>query len=357
MSQYITHFFKMLRPPSADSTMPAAHSDFPGRAGLSELSKNKKKKRRACAFADDKAAHSGSGSDGGDADSCSEDDEPTAEDRAMIDDGEVPEDESQALPRLTRRERRLTKDDLRLVREARAEKQRESGVQRRRVLADDSDDLGDSEGGFVVSDGDEEEPEEVQEFSRRLSEIRKGSGVAEKGRYLAGCSRGVLKISPDLPFGLRDPRSGKVVHGTTGAAFVPMERREKVPKRPGVPGFLADARRKEEEERIRLRTKEALSGTPAFKRKFCPSLDDNDMPNFRTHGSLPWSAPSKRHLPEEPSKLAPLFVPGGAQQPSQQAQAQSGGAAGSFFGRTGVFRKKDGQMVRRDRNGLETPVD
>ena len=34
----------------------------------------------------------------------------------MIDDGEVTEDESLALPRLTRRERRLTKDDLRLVR-------------------------------------------------------------------------------------------------------------------------------------------------------------------------------------------------------------------------------------------------
>lgn len=349
MSQYITQFFKMLHPPSADLPMPAARS-YPSDTS----DRAKKKKRRACAFADDKAAHSGSGSDGGDADSSSGDDEPTAEDRAMIDDGEVTEDESLALPRLTRRERRLTKDDLRLVREARAEKLREGGVQRRRVLADDSDDSGD----FVVSDGDEEEPEEVQEFSRRLSEIRKGSGVAEKGRYLAGCSRGVLKISPDLPFGLRDPGSGKVVHGTTGAAFVPMERPEKVPKRPGVPGFLAEARRKEEEERIRRRTKDALDGTPAFKRKFCPSLDDNDMPNFRTHGSLPWSAPSKRHLPEEHclSKLAPVFVPGGAQQPSP-SQAQPGGAAGSFFGKAGVFRKKDGQMVRRDRNGVETPVD
>lgn len=348
MSKYITHFFKMLQPPSVESAMvntPPGHT----------ASKNKKKKKRHCAFADDKAAHSGSGSDGGDTDSCSGDDEQTAEDRAMIDDGEVPEDESMALPRLTRREKRLTRDDLRLVREAQAEKLRKSGVQRRRLLADDSDDSED-EGGFVVSDGDEEEPEEVLEFSRRLSEIRKGSGVAERGRHLAGCSQGVLKISPQVPFGLRDPGSGKVVHGTTGAAFVPMEQPAKVQRRPGVPGFLAEARKKEEEERIRKKTLETLGGATAFKRKFCPSLDDNDMPNFRTHSSLPRVCPSKSHLPEESclSKLAPVFTGGASPPPASQA---SKGQQHAAFWQTGVFRKKDGQLVNRDRSGVETPVE
>jgi len=155
-------------------------------------------------FIDDQAELSGS--DKGEGDPDLSDEQPDTEDEAMIND--VPsEEEEQERVKLSKKEKRLTKDDLLLVRDARRSRRAEAGLPSRRRVLDDEDE---DEDDMFVDEDDEEEDYSVR---MQVRDAMRENGLMAKGDEDDERS---VALSDKVPFGLRDEASGLVRNGRTG---------------------------------------------------------------------------------------------------------------------------------------------
>jgi len=210
MTQYITDFYSV---EGCSERMPAVQQTKEATGTSEAKGKQKKKKSR---FVEEEAEVSGSDCCSGDEEDLDEDDSNSLKDFVASSDEE---EGYEKLPRLSKKDRRLARGDRLLVKEA----ARRRG--RRRVLRDDSEDehseadqdgAEHSDGSFVVEDGEDSDAvcEEIHKAMRESGLVRKGSRADARGE-------GVLRITENVPFGLRDERTGAVVNGRTGEALKP----------------------------------------------------------------------------------------------------------------------------------------
>lgn len=295
-----------------------------------------KKTPLKCRFVDDKAEHSGEGSDGGDTDG----DEGTAtkSDDEFIDNTAHEEEESENLPKLTRKEKeRLSKGDWDVItgRISRP-KNYERANQRKTVYKDDDEDeiLTEDE-DFVVEE--EDDLEAAMEVSKSVQRDLRASGVSciKSGAPIrpSGLS---LEISKEKPFYLRDSTSNNspVVNGANGS--VVCEAGEK-------------------KMSAYTKTMKYLLSNPYYSGKSCVTVaglsDTRPEKKAKTEETPSKPAQNKersRIKPLEPNrKLASIFL--------GQAPPQKPPSAPPQKLETGLFQNKSGEVYFVHPNGRKSP--
>lgn len=309
-----------------------------GQYKIAQMFNNKmpsKKKAPNCRFVDDKAEHSGEGSDGGDTDG--EEEIATKSDEEFID-NTAHEEESEDLPKLTSKEKkRLTKGDWEVISgKIFRPKKYERANQRKTVYKDDDEDeiLTEDE-DFVVEE--EDDLEAAMEVSKSVQRDLRASGVSciKSGAPIrpSGLS---LEISREKPFYLRDSTStnSPVVNGANGS--VVCEAGEK-------------------KMSAYTKTMKYLLSNPYYSGKSCVTVAglSNTRPEKKAKTEETPSRPAQskersRIKPLEPNrKLASIFL--------GQAPPQKPPSAPPQKLETGLFQNKSGEVYFVHPNGRKSP--
>jgi len=300
-------------------------------------------------FIEDMAEHSGSGSDGGSGDSseCA----ANSADEAMINDVSS-EGEPEEKVKLSRRERRLTKDDLLLVREAMKKDRLSCGNtgRRRGALLDDSEEDVDSD-DFI--DDDEEFSEDAEKVRRDVQDAMRESGLVRRHRSADDDDESSLKSCPRMPFGLRDD-SGVLRNGSTGEIV----RMPELPRLAPVGQCGAKAETKKGVQAVHTAASKPNFGGTLQLRQENSFLFKIVPINNSTVTENRCASDKDRHLPASllsrlqashraPAKVAPVFAKAAA-----AVQEKAGGGAAS----TGVYRCGDsGNLYYRYADGRVSP--
>jgi hypothetical protein len=297
------------------------------------MAKKASTKRKKCSFIDDKADHSGEGTDGGDTDDDGEG--PSKSDEEFLKD-EASEVEEEELPKLTRKERtRLSKGDLDVVSGRASRCKEDKSRARRSTVWKDSDesDADSDDDGFVVTD------EEDEEAARRVQKaVRKG--LAESG-VVTACTGAPLKVTgPSRPSGLSleitkakpfylKPGGGSLLNGASGKAVAKPAQK------------LRPANNSYED------TMNYLKKNPMFSRNTAiPGMPDDQRPYKKLKPEQEQHRPRVR--PFDPQrKPAAIFLGPARKPPAQEEKKQEAGMYHNTSTGEVYYRHADGRKSPR----------
>ena len=305
----------------------------PSAAAGKDMAKKAGGRKKKCSFIDDKAEHSGEGTDGGDTDG--EGEGPTKSDEEFLKD-DSSDAEEEELPKLSRKEKtKLAKGDLDVV-SGRASRSKEGTVPARRgtVWQDSDESDADSEDeGFVVMDREDEEA------ARRVQKtVRKG--LAESG-VVTACTGAPLRVAgPSRPSGLSleitkakpfylKPGGGGLINGASGKAVAKPAQK------------LRPANNSYED------TMKYLMSNPMFSRNTAiPGMPDDQRPSKKLRPEQEQHRPRVR--PYDPQrKPAAIFLGPARKPPAEEEKKQEAGMYHNASTGEVYYRHADGRKSPR----------
>lgn len=288
-----------------------------------------KKTKKRCSFVDDKAEHSGEGTDGGDTDNdaCT----ATKSDEEFIDNASGDEAVTDKLPKLSRKEKEtISKGDWDVV-TGRASRPKTKGLAKQRKTVwkdDDEDDVNSEDEDFVVDDDDDLEA--AMEVSKSVQRGLAAGGVASKGTGAPLKPSGLrLDISKEKPFYLRDSTAADspVVNGANGKVVC------------GMTGEKTSAY----EQTMRY-----LLSNPYYSGKSCVTVAGISEPNPPKRAKTTVTHERSRVKPLQPNrKLASIFL--------GQVPAKKNVDPAPSKVETGLFHSKTGEVYYVHPNGRRSP--